>query len=83
MYYKDQLYQELSSDAYENVTESRKTILERHKAFNISHDLEHVDNLAYLYGTPKMHKKTRNPDSSLGFIQLSKKAQQHHRHLDL
>jgi len=55
-YYKHQLYQELNSDAYENVTESRETILERHKAFNIRHDLGHVDNLPYLYGTPKMHK---------------------------
>jgi len=55
-YYKQQLFNELHSNAYDHSLESRESILERHRIFNHRHHLEHVDNLPYLYGTPKMHK---------------------------
>jgi len=51
------LSKELSSKAYSAVSDKTvKDILAEHRAWNIKHGFEHVDNLSYLYWIGKFHK---------------------------
>ena len=54
--YQHKLMSELQSPVYQQSTESYDEVMSRHKDFNTTHSLDHVDNFPYLYGALKMHK---------------------------